>query len=607
MASSAGSLRIDVTAQIAGLKSGMTKAGAIVSRFKRDVDKQMSSVKNAIFSVQGAVLGLAGVGGLGALIVSGGEYADQLGKTANKLGITTEALQAMHYAGGLAGIGVQEMESNLVRMTNAVQEARDGTGAASKTFKDMGLNIKELAGLAPDKQFEAISEAMGGLGSQSKRVSSAIDIFGKAGSDMLTVMAGGKNVLSDARKEIEALGIGISAIESKKIENANDAIGRVGSVIKGLGEKIMSQLAPYIEYVSNKFLQWVKDSGGVESMVTSAMSNIKTAIGWVITAVDYLNIGWETLRLGVLTFATVTLGALDKVGRAAHWLANLIGEDTPYAWEALTSVVEGFESAMIDSNVKLMGLIGGVGQNAAITKTALVDIAKASEDSAARQVAAAQSVVEQKTVMSQAELDSKIAMYKEMDQADLKYLQLEWQGKQDAVAREIALNQQKVAAVKSTLDAGATLMTAQSKKLFKLGKASAIASALINSYEAITKTMASVPYPFNIPLAIAQGLAGAVQVQNIKSQQFSGAREFGGPVVKGRPYLVGERGPEIITPNASGNVTSNKDIGGGGDKMVNVNITTLDTASVAKMFKENRQMLYNTVMAAMNEDGRRFA
>ena len=28
----------------------------------------------------------------------------------------------------------------------------------------------------------------------------------------------------------------------------------------------------------------------------------------------------------------------------------------------------------------------------------------------------------------------------------------------------------------------------------------------------------------------------------------------------GRPYLVGERGPEIFTPSSSGSVTANKDI-----------------------------------------------
>jgi hypothetical protein len=35
------------------------------------------------------------------------------------------------------------------------------------------------------------------------------------------------------------------------------------------------------------------------------------------------------------------------------------------------------------------------------------------------------------------------------------------------------------------------------------------------------------------------------------------AKAQGGPVQAGKPYIVGEQGPEVIIPNASGNVLSN--------------------------------------------------
>ena len=43
-----------------------------------------------------------------------------------------------------------------------------------------------------------------------------------------------------------------------------------------------------------------------------------------------------------------------------------------------------------------------------------------------------------------------------------------------------------------------------------------------------------------------------------------GARASGGPVSGGKPYMVGENGPEIIVPHASGVVIPNNKIGGGG-------------------------------------------
>lgn len=39
----------------------------------------------------------------------------------------------------------------------------------------------------------------------------------------------------------------------------------------------------------------------------------------------------------------------------------------------------------------------------------------------------------------------------------------------------------------------------------------------------------------------------------------------GGPVYRGRPFLVGERGPELFVPGQNGSIVSNNDLGGGGN------------------------------------------
>jgi hypothetical protein len=42
-----------------------------------------------------------------------------------------------------------------------------------------------------------------------------------------------------------------------------------------------------------------------------------------------------------------------------------------------------------------------------------------------------------------------------------------------------------------------------------------------------------------------------------------GARAMGGSVQYNKPYLVGERGPEIFTPSGYGSITPNSQMGGG--------------------------------------------
>ena len=74
------------------------------------------------------------------------------------------------------------------------------------------------------------------------------------------------------------------------------------------------------------------------------------------------------------------------------------------------------------------------------------------------------------------------------------------------------------------------------------------------------------------------------------------ARVSGGPVAGGSPYLVGERGPELFVPQASGSIVPN---GGGGSPTINltmyVNGTGADVARIAmaeitKTLKQSRQL-----------------
>ena len=47
-------------------------------------------------------------------------------------------------------------------------------------------------------------------------------------------------------------------------------------------------------------------------------------------------------------------------------------------------------------------------------------------------------------------------------------------------------------------------------------------------------------------------------------------KALGGSVSSGRPYLVGERGPEMFVPGAQGNIVPNNAMGGGASVTVNV-------------------------------------
>lgn len=70
--------------------------------------------------------------------------------------------------------------------------------------------------------------------------------------------------------------------------------------------------------------------------------------------------------------------------------------------------------------------------------------------------------------------------------------------------------------------------------------------------------------------AAARALGDTVQVTRIANAiaALGGGRASGGPITAGVPYLVGEKGPEIVVPGQSGTVIPNNKIGG----TININI-----------------------------------
>lgn len=95
------------------------------------------------------------------------------------------------------------------------------------------------------------------------------------------------------------------------------------------------------------------------------------------------------------------------------------------------------------------------------------------------------------------------------------------------------------------------------------------ALALIGQIKGFQKTYGNVSDPF-------AAMAGASNI-DLSGLQF---RASGGPVMAGGSYIVGEKGPELFTPGASGNITPNNALGGG--NTINVTVTSADPNAVVR-------------------------
>ena len=84
---------------------------------------------------------------------------------------------------------------------------------------------------------------------------------------------------------------------------------------------------------------------------------------------------------------------------------------------------------------------------------------------------------------------------------------------------------------------------------------------------------------------------------------FGGARQRGGPVQAGQAYVVGEAGPELFVPNASGNIVANDVVQGGDGGAMNITINAVDTESFRQALARDPRFIYNLTQRGARAQG----
>lgn len=151
---------------------------------------------------------------------------------------------------------------------------------------------------------------------------------------------------------------------------------------------------------------------------------------------------------------------------------------------------------------------------------------------------------------------------------------------QDYYAAKEELEKRKTEGLQNSLESSlgqmSNMLMQGSKKQFEAGKELGKMMIAIDTARAASSAFAGAAAaggPWGVAMGVAAGIAaiavGTMNMARLDSVQYTGARALGGPVTGGASYLVGERGPEIFTPGASGQITSNDKLQGLGGTVVN--------------------------------------
>lgn len=119
-------------------------------------------------------------------------------------------------------------------------------------------------------------------------------------------------------------------------------------------------------------------------------------------------------------------------------------------------------------------------------------------------------------------------------------------------------------------------------------------SNLMSGFKNLLQEIAMEILKTQLKIAIIKGLQSAF------GGDWSGAtpKAMGGPVSGGRPYMVGERGPELFVPSGNGKIVPNNQLAGAGAGGMNVSVNITVNAKDANSFRKSEgQIASETALA----------
>jgi hypothetical protein len=192
--------------------------------------------------------------------------------------------------------------------------------------------VQQLEGLSPAERFRAIADSISALPTAAERSRAAIQVFGKAGAELLPMFEGGAGAISAATDEAARFGLALTNEQANSVDSMGDAFAKAQMAVQGIVGQVVAYLAPAIQGVTDTFLNLVGGIGGAnigqfigEGIMVGAqflagiadymISGIGSAFQYAGTVIDVFNRVVSGLQAIFFVGETVFKGVASLISR----------------------------------------------------------------------------------------------------------------------------------------------------------------------------------------------------------------------------------------------------------------------------------------------------
>ncbi len=573
------------------------------------VGAEASALTARFASVAGGITALLGGVGLGAYFKQITDGIDRLNDLKDATGSSVGNLSALEDVAARTGTSFETVSAALVKFNGALSGAKAGTEAA-EVFKRLGLDVAKLKAQDPAEAFRQVAVALKGFADDGDKARAVQVLFGRSLREVAPLL----NDVAEAGR----LNATVTEEQTQEAEKFNKQLAQLSKSAADAGRSLVSELLPGINRTLEAFNRARQSDRGLfgtffdqlrEDALRARLQGITDEIEAMTPAVQRAQRVLAETPTSI--FAKQTLAdfqalrekadqyreALDKVapanegGGRVNVQAPSIGDigkgdkiktqvsefdkylDKLRAGLLATQQLTAEEQTRIDINRGLLGVLSEGQKQQALALASALDSTRALQGSA-KAYAALQEEGRRVTEglrTEQEKLAETTARVEVLASAGV----ITWQTYARQVTGGIS---EAVAAVdqlaQSLPKLGPPLQGASAQARALAGDLrSALGESIVAALEGSSRRIED----------IWKNLIKRLAAQAIEAQLYKllfgegygsttstmgglveflgslggGARASGGPVYAGRPYLVGEKGPELMVPRQSGTVLPN--------------------------------------------------
>ncbi len=226
------------------------------------------------------------------------ENADAMGKQAQMIGMSTSAYSALSYAAGALDIQQDSLTTALKKLSVTMVDAHSGVKLQAAAYTGLGISITDAGGKmrSTESVLGDVAEKFSHMENGAVKTKLAVQLFGRAGVEMIPMLNRGKDGIKELTGEAKKLGVVVSDDTAAQATRFDESMKRMSEGTKGLFLTAAKDLLPTLNDVMDSFGLSSDESG----IFSTAMKAIGEVIRYTVTPVlAALDLDLKTIANGL--------------------------------------------------------------------------------------------------------------------------------------------------------------------------------------------------------------------------------------------------------------------------------------------------------------------